>query len=293
MKRPSFQFYPSDWLRDTALRSCSIGARGLWIDMLCFMHEGYPYGHLKVKNKVILPANLSRMVGEALEVVEGWLDELLSAGVCEVDSDGAFFSKRMVKDENIRLARAAGGIKGGNPNLKKSKVNLDSNLNQENKDKQNTTPSSSSSSSLNTTTTLPHTRPETVDNYPQPKPPRFYLKSDWVVEKTDQRVVSAARLINIAVDDISDHAFNQALLAFRGMSAQREFNDELAAINVFCAKYLRSALLKPSKQPIEQPTRELTREERRAIQDKKYENDEANFNRGRWDKKNNEGDQNV
>ena len=147
------------------------------------------------------------------------------------------------------------------------------------------------------TTPLPHTRPETVDNsvdnYPQPKPPRFYLKSDWVVEKTDQRVVSAARLINIAVDDISDHAFNQALLAFRGMSAQREFNDELAAINVFCAKYLRSALLKPSKQPIEQPTRELTREERRAIQDKKYENDEANFNRGRWDKKNNEGDQNV
>ena len=153
------------------------------------------------------------------------------------------------------------------------------------------------SSPIHTTTTLPHTRPETVDNsvdnYPQPKPPRFYLKSDWVIEKTDQRVVSAARLINIAVADISDHAFNQALLAFRGMSAQREFNDELAAINVFCAKYLRSALLKPSKTPIEQPTRELTREERRAIQDKKYENDEANFNRGRWDKKNNKGDQNV
>ena len=74
MKRPSFQFYPSDWLRDTALRSCSTGARGLWMDMICFMHEGSPYGHLKVGDKVILSFNLSRMVGETLDVVEGWLD---------------------------------------------------------------------------------------------------------------------------------------------------------------------------------------------------------------------------
>ena len=70
MKRPSFQFYPSDWLRDTALRSCSTGARGLWMDMICFMHEGSPYGHLKVGDKVILAFNLSRMVGETLEVVK-------------------------------------------------------------------------------------------------------------------------------------------------------------------------------------------------------------------------------
>ena len=54
MKRPSFQFYPSDWLRDTALRSCSMGARGLWMDMICYMHEGNPYGYLKVGDKVIL-----------------------------------------------------------------------------------------------------------------------------------------------------------------------------------------------------------------------------------------------
>ena len=73
MKRPSFQFYPADWLRDTALRSCSTGARGLWIDMICFMHEGNPYGYLKVGDKVIHPSNLARMVGEPLEVVEGSL----------------------------------------------------------------------------------------------------------------------------------------------------------------------------------------------------------------------------
>lgn len=148
MKRPSFQFYPSDWLRDTALRSCSTGARGLWIDMICFMHEGKPYGHLKVGDKVILPPNLARMVGETLEVVQGWLDELQEAGVYDLAEDGAIYSRRMIRDENLRKIRAEGGKLGGNPALTKAdkdngKVNLE--------DKQKPTPSSSSSSSSSNT----------------------------------------------------------------------------------------------------------------------------------------------
>lgn len=140
MKRPSFQFYPSDWLRDTALRTCSIGARGLWIDMICFMHEGNPYGHLKVGNKVILPVNLASMVGATLTDVEAWLDELRLAGVYDLDSDGTIVSRRMIRDENLRNIRAASGKLGGNPALKDgSKVNQ--------KVKQNPTPSSSSSPS--------------------------------------------------------------------------------------------------------------------------------------------------
>jgi len=147
MKRPAFQFYPSDWLRDTALRSCSTGARGLWIDMICYMHEGNPYGHLKVADKVILPSNLARMVGETLEVVEGWLEELQHAGVYDTAVDGSIYSRRMIRDENLRQIRANGGKLGGNPNLKpKDKVNLEDNQ----KDKQKPTPSSSSSSSSST-----------------------------------------------------------------------------------------------------------------------------------------------
>lgn len=38
-KKPSFQFYPGDWLKDTALRLCSPAARGIWMDMLCLLHE--------------------------------------------------------------------------------------------------------------------------------------------------------------------------------------------------------------------------------------------------------------
>lgn len=140
MKRPSFQFYPGDWLRDTALLSCSVGARGLWIHMICLMHEGTPYGYLKVGDKVILPDNLARMVGATFSEVEGWLSELKAAQVYATDDDGCIFSRRMVRDEKVRAARAAGGFKGGNPALTGDrKVNLDANL--------EPTPSSSSSTS--------------------------------------------------------------------------------------------------------------------------------------------------
>lgn len=144
MKRPSFQFYPGDWLNDVALRMVSVGARGMWIEMICLMHQGSEYGFLKVAGKVILPSNLSRMIGATLPETEGWLKELLDAGVYSIDDGGCIFSRRMIRDEEIRQARARGGIKGGNPNLlgkkkPEQKVNLPGNL--------PPTPSSSSSSS--------------------------------------------------------------------------------------------------------------------------------------------------
>lgn len=120
---------------------CSVGARGLWIDMICIMHQGSPYGYLKVNGKVIHAPNLSRMVGAPLHETEGWLQELGSAGVFSVDADECIYSPRMVRDEEIRNARASGGVLGGNPALKRGgeKVNLPANL--------EPTPSSSSSSS--------------------------------------------------------------------------------------------------------------------------------------------------
>lgn len=116
-KRPSFQFYPGDWLRDTALRTCSVAARGLWIEMICLMHEGQPYGHLKVGDKIIDAPTLARMVGSNTRTIKSLLGELLHANVCEMLSDQTIISRRMVRDEEVREKRAAGGSKGGNPKL--------------------------------------------------------------------------------------------------------------------------------------------------------------------------------
>ena len=107
--RPSFQFYPADWLRDPGLRSCSLGARGLWIDMLAFMHEAEPYGHLRLNGHDIGPDSLARMVGANLKEVRRYLDELETAGVFSRTETGTSYSRRMVRDEELREKRAAGG----------------------------------------------------------------------------------------------------------------------------------------------------------------------------------------
>lgn len=149
-KAPAFQFYPGDWQRDAALQSCSIAARGLWMEMLCIMHQSQPYGCLKINGKVVEISTLSRLVGASQREVKTLIEELENAGVFQRDSDGAICSKRMINDEKTRKARAEGGKKGGNPRLTlkdnqevEGKVNLQANL--------PPTPSSSSSSSISPT----------------------------------------------------------------------------------------------------------------------------------------------
>lgn len=45
--RPSFQFYPADWLANTNLRRCSEAARGIWIDVMCVLHGADEYGVIR------------------------------------------------------------------------------------------------------------------------------------------------------------------------------------------------------------------------------------------------------
>jgi len=190
MKRPSFQFYPADWLTDAALRMVSIGARGLWIDMLCIMHQGTQYGYLKVNDKVILNANLARMTGSTLHEVEGWLLELSDAGVYSTDDSNCIYSRRMIRDEEIRQARADGGYKGGNPNLMgKNKVNLNANL----KPTPSSTSSTSSTSTINSKATQKKSKekldyndyPEFLEfwsSYPN-KDGKYKALESWVANK--------------------------------------------------------------------------------------------------------------
>lgn len=121
MKRPAFQFYPGDWQRDAALRACSVGARGLWIEMMCVMHQADPYGYLVLNSSPIEPSQLARMVGASVKEVIRWLAELQSAGVQSTDEKGVF-SRRMVRDEYLRNVRGSGGVLGGNPSLVEPKV---------------------------------------------------------------------------------------------------------------------------------------------------------------------------
>lgn len=150
MKRPSFQFYPADWRKDPALSTCSLAARGLWIELMCVAHESDEYGVLCINGKGMSTAQIARTVGEIPKVVASLIDELEQAAVFSRRSDGSIYSRRMVSDEHLRNIRSAAGRLGGNPNLLGSNNELKASNGSDlvkQTNKQRTTPSSSSSSS--------------------------------------------------------------------------------------------------------------------------------------------------
>ena len=115
------------WLRNSspptgapipALRMCSLAARGLWIEMLCLMHEARPHGSLLVNGKPVTAAQLANLVGGGVAEVEGFLAELEEAGVFSRDADGALYSRRMRRDEERAAVNRVNGRAGGNPSLK-------------------------------------------------------------------------------------------------------------------------------------------------------------------------------
>ncbi len=119
-KTPAFQFYPGDWLHDVALSRCSLAAQGLWIRMLCVMHQGEPYGHLQINGVPIEPKELAKLFQTSSKLVSNLIKELLRHGVVSRSNTGLLYSRRMVRDESKRLINQQNGSRGGNPNLIKT-----------------------------------------------------------------------------------------------------------------------------------------------------------------------------
>jgi hypothetical protein len=118
MARPWLKFFPADWRADPALRMCSIGARGLWIEMLCIMHEATPYGSLLVNGAPVAARQLASLAGLSLRETHTYIAELRAAGVFSEEA-GAIFSRRMRRDEARAQLDRANGRAGGNPALKR------------------------------------------------------------------------------------------------------------------------------------------------------------------------------
>jgi len=112
------KFYPRDWLGDPDLQSCSLEARGLWIEMLCIMHRATPRGYLIAGGKPLTLRDLGRLISGTSRGFVGLLDQLLRSGVCSKTNDGTYFSAEMVQEEAQSLKNKENGLKGGNPSLK-------------------------------------------------------------------------------------------------------------------------------------------------------------------------------
>lgn len=118
MSNPWLKFYPSDWRADPALRMCSLAARGLWMEMLCIMHEADPRGSLVVNGKALNERQLAALSGSTLDELRILMSELEDAGVFSLDPDGTIYSRRIRRDVEKAAQDKANGGKGGNPTLK-------------------------------------------------------------------------------------------------------------------------------------------------------------------------------
>jgi len=132
MTRPSFQFYPKDWLGNTKLRRCSAAARGVWMDVLCVLHDSDEYGIARYPL-----AELANAAGAPLKLLRELADKGVLKGCDKGACDGyvylprsgrkvgapvtlvqpqagpIWFSSRFVKDEHLRTVRAEGGMGEG------------------------------------------------------------------------------------------------------------------------------------------------------------------------------------
>ena len=98
------KFWWQDWQADQSLRSCSLAARGLWMDMLCIAHSGTPRGHVTINGAPVSPRRLATLTGCTARECVKLLNELREAGVFSETSDGVIYSRRMVRDNDASEA---------------------------------------------------------------------------------------------------------------------------------------------------------------------------------------------
>lgn len=125
MRNPSFPFYPGDWLRNLKLCAATHQHKGVWMDIMCLMHDSDEYGILRMPLKQIAaavrakPALVAYLAASKIikGADDGSVEPLIyvprharknGGPVNLIENVGApiWYSSRMVLDEYKRNARA-------------------------------------------------------------------------------------------------------------------------------------------------------------------------------------------
>lgn len=99
VKLPFFQFYPSDYKRDTC--ALSLAAKGGWIDILCMLHGAQNRGTMTLPD-----VGWARLMGATVDQAAAVIDELAAMHVAEVirgsNGEVTISSRRMLRDAITR-----------------------------------------------------------------------------------------------------------------------------------------------------------------------------------------------
>ena len=98
------KFWWADWMRDPSLRSCSVAARGLWMDMLAIAFDGTPRGHVTIGRNPASAKQLATIAGIPEKQCIALLAELEHAEVFSRTDAGTIYSRRMVRDTDASEA---------------------------------------------------------------------------------------------------------------------------------------------------------------------------------------------
>ncbi len=111
MKYPHIPLYTGDWMKDTELSLCKPATRGVWIDLLCAMHDRNRCGELRGTSE-----QLSRLARCSPVDVENALTDLQTTGAALVEHrNGSWMvaNRRMRREADTREKRALAGSIGG------------------------------------------------------------------------------------------------------------------------------------------------------------------------------------
>lgn len=93
-----FAFDPHAWLMDDKLGLCSFVTKGIWIDMICWMHKSKRRGYLVVNGKSLSKDEIRKLLKSSEDEFDKAWKELVVHGVISQHPDGTYYSKRVVTD---------------------------------------------------------------------------------------------------------------------------------------------------------------------------------------------------
>lgn len=119
-KLPYMPFYIGDYRKDTGVKALDLEHKGLWTEILFDMWECKERGKLLVNDQVPSDEICGNFYGISAKKFKKMKEKLIFLGVASIDEKaGCLISRRMVRDEKIRIIHSECGKKGGNPSLLK------------------------------------------------------------------------------------------------------------------------------------------------------------------------------
>lgn len=131
--QPYLPLYTGDWKKDPELSMCSAATRGIWIDLLCSIHDG------RIGQVTGTADQLSRLCRCDAASLTAALHELQASRAANISERSGVFTvvcRRMKKATDISRVRAEAGSKGGaNKKQKEASPDTDDDIGSEGLDR--------------------------------------------------------------------------------------------------------------------------------------------------------------